>query len=643
MLPLTLPSLPLAMSILTSAHGATPTPSQTPVPQPTITFTIPSHGASTPQQIDLTAVFSRAVADLLNNSMTVTAPPALREPGPSVQPATIQAVVQVPTNSQPAAPNAATAAAVQGNIVPPAPAQQPPVPRPTAPTNAGNMQPATNPPATNPPAPAAQQPAPQAPAAQPPATLPTYTSVDLQSATKVIDRGAGTTELQFKAAGGDTINMDLVGGRHPSHYPIIIDHKSKLPPPDKYDGGTTGSIRNVNIWCTDILRYVRRTGIDIADAMAALTTGRARELVDMMLRDPAVARLSADDFLNVFAAHFSGQTQPTHLQARDKLHNQTYIMVPGQPLADYVLSFKQIMIEAGSMAETDRIRWFQQGLLPELRAECLTDGLASAFTSLDALIQHAFAQDRKLQCRYSAATSALHTRAPYPTLAVADAEQRIDPAAMQDNVHTIIKPAVTRESYLPEYQPPQQYDEYQHRDTGRSVRGRGPHGSYITTAPYNDPGYGYGGRHSSSGRGRGSYPNMGRGRGAPAQPYTRNTPRVRFNNHPYYAPEPAWHEPADPFWQQPQPQPRHQPRHQPPQQQAWHGPPPQQQAQPPAPLLVPQPPPPPRPSPNQQPQQPAAGTNYEAARQQLAAQFKACPICLEIHPNGPCPRRSDKP
>jgi hypothetical protein len=434
--------------------------------------------------------------------------------------------------------------------------------------------------------------------------------VDLNSAMLVKDQATGAIRqiVLHDGQGRALPPLDVVGGPHPHYSPV--DPKPRLPPPDKFDGNTAGSIKNVSIWCTDMLRYVQRTGIDVADAMAALTTGRARELVDMMLRDPTATNLSAADFLSTFAAHFSGQTQPAYLQARDKLHTQAYIMRPGQSLADYVLNFKQIMIEAGHMAEADRIQWFQQGLLPELRAECLTDGLASAFVSLDALIQHAFAQDRKLQCRHSAAAAAYRGHTHYPTLAVADADWRND-AMMQGSMREATKPNIPIESRLPELQQ-QQYPEY--RDSARSVRGRG-HQGYIMPAPspqYHDSYYNRPPPHMG-GRGRGYY--GGRGRGP-----RYSAPRRHHN----YAPEPAWHQPHDPYWPQPYPE------------QPWNGPPPP----PPAYNMGAPPPPPPRPGPSSQ-QQPAAGNDYETARQRLAEQFKACPRCLEIHPHGPCPVRSN--
>lgn len=436
---------------------------------------------------------------------------------------------------------------------------------------------------------------------------PAHVHVNLQSAAVVRDATTGQPRqvLLQDTQGNALPPLELVGGAHV--HPNPADFRTRLPPPDKFDGTISGSVKNVHIWCTDMLRYVQRSGIDIADAMAALTTGRARELVDMMLRDPTTAALRAVDFLDVFAAHFSGQTQPAHLQARDKLHNQTYMMRPGQPLADYVLEFKHIMIEAGQMAEADRIHWFQQGLLPELRAECLSDGLASAFTSLDALIRHAFAQDRKLQCRQSA-TAAYRTRGPYPTLAVADAERRGD-AFMQDKLpEAPWKPIIPSESRLAEFQQQPQYPEY--RDTGRSVRGRG-HQGYITPAPYYDSHYSAAPPpHMSRGRGY----HGGRGRG----------PRHSYRRSYGHAPEPTWHQRQDPYWPPQHPQ------------QHWNAPP--QPEQPPAYGMGPPPPPPPRP---QQP--PAANEDYEAARQRLAERFQACPRCLEMHPPGPCPMRGNHP
>ena len=59
-------------------------------------------------------------------------------------------------------------------------------------------------------------------------------------------------------------------------------------------------------------------------------------------------------------------------------------------------------MDAEPILPMDSIFYFKQGLQHELKSECLTDALGRQFTSLDALIQHAFVQEQRLLCMSSA-------------------------------------------------------------------------------------------------------------------------------------------------------------------------------------------------------------------------------------------------
>jgi hypothetical protein len=59
-------------------------------------------------------------------------------------------------------------------------------------------------------------------------------------------------------------------------------------------------------------------------------------------------------------------------------------------------------MDAAPILPMDSMFYFNQGLQHELKSECLTDALGQPFTSLDALIQHAFVQEQKLLCKRSA-------------------------------------------------------------------------------------------------------------------------------------------------------------------------------------------------------------------------------------------------
>jgi hypothetical protein len=77
-------------------------------------------------------------------------------------------------------------------------------------------------------------------------------------------------------------------------------------------------------------------------------------------------------------------------------------MAPGSKLQTYVMEYRAVIMDAAPILPSDAIFYFKQGLLHELKVECLTDPLGQPFASLDALVSHAFVQEQKLICRNSA-------------------------------------------------------------------------------------------------------------------------------------------------------------------------------------------------------------------------------------------------
>ena len=70
-------------------------------------------------------------------------------------------------------------------------------------------------------------------------------------------------------------------------------------------------------------------------------------------------------------------------------------MSMGMSAQDYASLFRQQLVHIPKMHENDRIRWFQQGLTPQLRTECIVDQSGSDFTSLDNLIKFAVGQEKR--------------------------------------------------------------------------------------------------------------------------------------------------------------------------------------------------------------------------------------------------------
>jgi hypothetical protein len=183
-------------------------------------------------------------------------------------------------------------------------------------------------------------------------------------------------------------------GARPS--PVVHAGRAKMPAPPKFGGTPDTVITSVEVWGRDVQRYATRIGIPVREALEVLTQGAARVNVDNMLRDPATAQLSDTAFTDKFVMFYTQQAQPKNIQARDKLYSGAVSMAQGSSLQEYALQFRSVIMDAEPILPMDSIFYFKQGLKQELKSECLTDAMGRQFTSLDALIRHAFVQEQKL-------------------------------------------------------------------------------------------------------------------------------------------------------------------------------------------------------------------------------------------------------
>ena len=166
--------------------------------------------------------------------------------------------------------------------------------------------------------------------------------------------------------------------------------RAKMPAPPKFGGMLDSNITSIEVWVRDVQRYAHRIRTPVKEVLEVLTQGPARINVDNMLRDPSTAALSDDAFADKFVMYYMQQVQPKNIQARDKLYNGVVRMQPGSKLQTYAMEFRAVIMDAEPILPTDAIFYFKQGLLHELKVECLTDAVGQPFTSLDALITHAF-------------------------------------------------------------------------------------------------------------------------------------------------------------------------------------------------------------------------------------------------------------
>jgi hypothetical protein len=185
----------------------------------------------------------------------------------------------------------------------------------------------------------------------------------------------------------------------------------KMPAPPKFTGKVDKDIMDVDLWMRDVRKFAARSGLSLQDALETVTTGDARIQVDNMTRDPATAGLTEQQFADRFAQHFRTQVLPKAERARQDLHSGKVCMAPGSRLHEYVSKFRSVILDASPMLASDSIHWFQAGLTPELKAECHTDVRGERFTTLEALIQHAFVQEEKLAYKAQASTAQKRTDA----------------------------------------------------------------------------------------------------------------------------------------------------------------------------------------------------------------------------------------
>ena len=181
--------------------------------------------------------------------------------------------------------------------------------------------------------------------------------------------------------------------------------RAKMPAPPKFGGVLDSDISSIEVWVRDVQRYAHRIQTPVKEVLEVLTKGPARVNVDNMLRDPATAALSDDAFVDKLVMFYMQQAQPKHMQARDKLYSGAVCMTPGSSLQAYVMQFRSVIMDAEPILLVDKLFYFKQGLQHELKAECLTDALGQPFTSLDALVDHAFVKEQQLCCKRSAPAS----------------------------------------------------------------------------------------------------------------------------------------------------------------------------------------------------------------------------------------------
>jgi hypothetical protein len=130
--------------------------------------------------------------------------------------------------------------------------------------------------------------------------------------------------------------------------------------------------------------------------------GRIAEkwVFDLLDTDPDIAE---DHIKDRFLARFAAEARRPSTVARDKLHAGAVSQKSGQDVIDFFSLFMDVVRDVHDMTEGEKIRWFQAGLTPPLRATCACDHTGREFTSLDDCLQFAYGEERKLKIKGTAA------------------------------------------------------------------------------------------------------------------------------------------------------------------------------------------------------------------------------------------------
>lgn len=181
--------------------------------------------------------------------------------------------------------------------------------------------------------------------------------------------------------------------------PARIPGSVRLPGPPQFTGKLDDKIRNVGVWAQDVALHAQRGGLSLRETLAAFTVGDAREQLDYMFREPSYAFMPDDAFCAAFVHYYQMLDQPRDTAARERLYNGEVAMSGSMTVHQYVGIFRQTVLDVGLMLEADKVQWFKKGLHSDLKAECQSDIYGNEFTSLDAIVQHAVAQELKLRVK----------------------------------------------------------------------------------------------------------------------------------------------------------------------------------------------------------------------------------------------------
>jgi hypothetical protein len=176
---------------------------------------------------------------------------------------------------------------------------------------------------------------------------------------------------------------------------LIPAPRFNLPAPTKFLGTLDKSISCARTWLQQVREYLRVHQQPFVPRFPHYLDGDAAKWASSLYATlRAQGKLDDTHVATEFLLQYGDLLRPEAERARDLLFNKKHAMGRGMPYGTYVSKYRQLMREAAPMAMSDQIRWFQEGLTPELRAACaVRPDTGKPWDDLDALIQFGVGQE----------------------------------------------------------------------------------------------------------------------------------------------------------------------------------------------------------------------------------------------------------
>jgi hypothetical protein len=172
--------------------------------------------------------------------------------------------------------------------------------------------------------------------------------------------------------------------------------KYNLPAPAKFSGVLDKNVACARTWLQLLQEYLQQHEQNFVERFPYHLEGASQKWAASLYKTlQAKGDLNATNVCKEFLLAYGDMLRSEEIKARDKLHSREYAMKRGDTYAHYVQGFKQLMREAGDMAEVDQIHWFTEGLTQKLKQACIVQPNGKPWVALDDLIEYGVGQEVK--------------------------------------------------------------------------------------------------------------------------------------------------------------------------------------------------------------------------------------------------------